>query len=190
MIYRDNGVRWIDEASPVDHYPIATGNHAAEANAHRFAAAGGVGVVLRFGLFYGLGADHSEQIVALRRRHIGTTIGAQNAYQSSIYLPDAAAAVVAALSAPSGVYNVVDDQPVTRREHAAALAAATGARPWVPGPGRLARLFGDRTTSLTRSLRVSNARFRNATGWQPRFPSVREGYLDMTAQIEASRRRG
>jgi hypothetical protein len=38
-------------------------------------------------------------------------------------------------------------------------------------------LFGDRLTSLTRSLRVSNARFRAATGWAPRYPSAREGWI-------------
>jgi hypothetical protein len=48
-----------------------------------------------------------------------------------------------------------------------------GARAW---PGWVA-LFGDRLTSLTRSLRVSNARFRAATGWAPRYPSAREGWI-------------
>src|SRR5262245_43206512 len=41
---------------------------------------------------------------------------------------------------------------------------------------RHAQLFGDNTTSLTRSLRVSNRRFRAATGWSPAYPSVQEGW--------------
>lgn len=36
-------------------------------------------------------------------------------------------------------------------------------------------------TSLTRSLRVSNASFRSATSWRPRFPSAREGYVATAA---------
>lgn len=40
---------------------------------------------------------------------------------------------------------------------------------------RAALVFGDKLTSLTRSLRVSNARLRAATGWAPRNPSAREG---------------
>ena len=36
----------------------------------------------------------------------------RSAYQSSIHLADAAAAVVAALDAPAGIYNVVDDEPL------------------------------------------------------------------------------
>jgi nucleoside-diphosphate-sugar epimerase len=37
----------------------------------------------------------------------------------------------------------------------------------------------DRLTLLTRSLRVSNHRLRAETGWQPRYPSVRQGYAEM-----------
>ena len=75
------------------------------------------------------------------------------------------------------MYNVVDDEPLTKREYARALAFAAGKRPWVRGPGRLAVLLGHRMTSLTRSMRVSNRRFREASGWQPRFPSAREGWI-------------
>ena len=75
MIYRDGGDRWIDEDWPTDRFPTAAGNHAAEANAQRFAHGGGAAVILRFGIFYGLGAAHSEQIMALARRHIGFQAG-------------------------------------------------------------------------------------------------------------------
>jgi hypothetical protein len=37
---------------------------------------------------------------------------------------DGGAAVAAALAAPAGVYNVVDDEPLTKRAYAAALAAS------------------------------------------------------------------
>jgi len=42
---------------------------------------------------------------------------------------------------------------------------------WLRGPGPAALLFGDRLTSLTRSLRVSNARFRATTGWRHAIPA-------------------
>jgi nucleoside-diphosphate-sugar epimerase len=73
------------------------------------------------------------------------------------------------------VYNVVDDQPLTKREFAGALAVAAGANPWVRGPGRAAMLLGNRLTSLTRSVRAANSRFKAASGWAPTFPSAREG---------------
>ena len=184
MLYRDHGAAWIDEDAPVDHYPAAAGNHAAEASAHRFTVAGGTGVVLRFGLFYGLGAAHSEQMFAQARQHVAMVLGPPEGYLSSIHLTDAATAVTAALNVPAGTFNIVDDEPLTKRGYADALARAAGTRPWLRGPGRAALLFGDRLTSLTRSLRVSNARFRAATGWVPRYPSAREGWIATAAALD------
>ncbi|MBO0864572.1 MAG: NAD(P)-dependent oxidoreductase [Mycobacterium sp.] len=180
MIYADGGHEWIDEDHPVDHYPIARGNHAAEANARRFADAGGTATVLRFGVFYGHGAAHSEQILELAQHHIGFAAGRPDSYISSIHLADAADAVVAALTCPGATYNVVDDQPVTKRDYAQACADAVGTKQWITAPGRLGLLLGDRLTSLTRSLRVSNKRFRETADWQPRYLSIREGYRAMT----------
>ncbi len=176
MLYEDRGAEWIDEDVPTVDFPIARSGYAAEANAARFTAAGGVGVVLRLGWFYGPGAAHSDQFIALARRHLPPQTGPSDTYVSSIHLADGGEAVVAALGVPAGIYNVVDDEPVTRREYAETLAAAVGKRPWLRLPGRLALLLGDRTRSLTTSFRVSNARFKAAAGWSPRYPSVRQGW--------------
>jgi nucleoside-diphosphate-sugar epimerase len=184
MLYPDRGSTWIDEGQPVDDYPLARGNLAAEASANRFSASGGTGIVLRFGWFYGPGATHSEQMLAMARRHIGSILGPPEGYVSSVHMVDAAAAVVAALGGPAGTFNVVDDEPLTKRDYATALAAAAGKAMWVRGPGRAAMLFGDRLTSLTRSLRVSNARLRSTTGWEPRYPSAREGWIATARIIE------
>jgi nucleoside-diphosphate-sugar epimerase len=183
MLYRDQGACWVDEDAPIDRYPMARGNLAAEANTHRFSAGGGTGVVLRFGWFYGPGAAHSEQLLALARRHLGLVLGRPDGYVSSIQVVDAAAAVAAALGAPAGTFNVVDDEPLTKRDYARALARAAGTAMWLWGPGRAAVLLGDRLTSLARSLRVSNARLRAATGWAPRYPSAREGWMATATAI-------
>ena len=176
MIYPDRGAEWIDESVEPDPYPSARGNLAAEASARRFAAAGGTGIVLRFGLFYGPAARHSDQFLAMARHHLVPLVGRPESYLSSIHMTDGGAAVAAALHVPPGTYNVVDDEPLTKDQYAQALARAAGARPWVRGPGRLALALGDRMASLTRSMRVSNRRFREASGWQPRYPSAREGW--------------
>jgi nucleoside-diphosphate-sugar epimerase len=181
MMYPDRGAEWIDESVPPD--PLTRANIAAEANAARCAAAGGTAVVLRFGIFYGPGAAHSEMLLALARRYITVVTGSPDGYASSIQMTDAATAVVAALHAPTGTYNVVDDRPLTKREYADALATAAGTAAWLRIPGRATLLFGDRAASLTRSLRVSNARFRKATGWAPRYPDARAGWLATAAAL-------
>ncbi|MDQ2726696.1 MAG: NAD(P)-dependent oxidoreductase [Actinomycetota bacterium] len=176
MLYPDRGANWIDEATPIDRYPMAEANLAAEDSARRFADAGRTATVLRFGLFYGPGAAHSEQMFVQASHHVAMVVGPPGSYLSSIHLTDAASAVVAALDGPGGVFNVVDDEPLTKRHYAQALAVAAGTSIWFKGPGRAALLLGDRLTSLTRSLRVSNGRMRGS-GWAPRFPSAREGWI-------------
>lgn len=184
MIYRDGGDTWIDEDWPTDNFPMARANHSAEASANRFTAAGGVGVVLRFGWFYGPGAKHSEEFLALARRHICIMMGPPDSHVSSIHVGDGGAAVAAALTVPAGTYNIVDEEPLTKRAYADALAAAAGKSAWLRAPGQLALLLGDRSTSLTRSLRVRNARFRAASGWSPIYPSAREGWLATAKALE------
>ena len=97
MLYEHRGAQWIDESVPTERYPMAIANLAAEANANRFSAAGGTGVVLRFGWFYGPNAAHSEQLLALARRHICIQMGRADGYVSSIHVADGGAAVAAAL---------------------------------------------------------------------------------------------
>jgi len=137
MVYRDRGASWIDEDAPIDRYRIARANIAAETSAYRFSEAGGTGIVLRFGWFYGPGAADSEQLFAQARCHIGLVLGPPASYVSSIQVADAAAAVAAALHAPAGTFNIVDDEPLTKREYADALARAAGQAMWLRGPAGL-----------------------------------------------------
>lgn len=188
MVYADRGSDWIDEEWRTERFPMAQGNHAAETSARRFADAGGTGVILRFGWFYGPGATHSEEFLDLaRRRGVCVMMGPPTTYVSSIHMEDAGAAVAAALKLPSGVYNVVDDQPLTKRDYADALAAAAGRRRYLRAPGRLALLLGNKTTSLTRSLRVSNEKLRRSSTWTPRYPSAWEGWRAMAKTLSRFR---
>jgi nucleoside-diphosphate-sugar epimerase len=107
---------------------------------------------------------------------------------SSVAHDDAATAVVAALNIRAGVYNVVDDEPLRRREYFAALAKALGVPPPKLPPLWLGRLTGSVGETIARSLRISNRKLREESGWAPRYPSVREGYRAVVAQMERRRR--
>jgi nucleoside-diphosphate-sugar epimerase len=183
MIYPDRGTAWIDEDVPPKDVPRNRANLAAEASARRFSAAGGTGTVLRFGWFYGPGSVQTAEMLGQARLGFALVLGDADGYTSPIHLSDAASAVGAALDAPAGTFNVVDDEPLLKREYAAAMAAAAGRRAWLRGPGRAARLLGPRVASLTGSLRVANRRFRAATGWEPRHPSAREGWRATAAAL-------
>jgi hypothetical protein len=90
---------------------------------------------------------------------------------------------VAALDAPSGIYNVVETEPSTKREVAHAVGAAVGRAPRVLLPGKTAKLGGATTAPLSRSQRVSNKHFREATGWVPQFPAIGAGMADVVAAM-------
>jgi nucleoside-diphosphate-sugar epimerase len=66
---------------------------------------------------------------------------------------------------------------MTKKAYVQAVGAAVGKRPWLLLPGRLTSIAGKRSEVLTRSQRVRNTKFEEATGWSPRYPSAREGWL-------------
>ena len=173
-IYEDAGSRWIDEDAPVRTGRNNRSVVDAERSAHRFSERGGTGIVLRFAGFYGPDSRMLHDMLPLVRRGISPVPGAPDAFWSSISHDDAATAVVAALTAPAGIYNVSDDEPLTRMAWAGALADAAGAGRPRPMPRWMTRLMGSVGEVLSRSQRISNAKLR-ATGWTPRWPSAREG---------------
>jgi nucleoside-diphosphate-sugar epimerase len=71
------------------------------------------GIALRYGFFYGPNTWYSPEGAAAdqaRRREI-PIIGQGEGVWSWIHIDDAARATVAALTAPPGAYNIVDDDP-------------------------------------------------------------------------------
>jgi nucleoside-diphosphate-sugar epimerase len=175
-IYADGGERWLDESSPAQPVRYNRTVLDAEHAAAEFTAAGGVGIVLRFAFFYAVDAFQVPYAVRLIRRGWAPIPGSPAAFFSSIHHDDAASATAAALRARAGVYNVGDNEPLRRREYVVVLAAAIGAPPPKLPPPWLTRLGGSLIRLMSRSLRISNRKLREETGWAPAFPSVREGW--------------
>jgi 2-alkyl-3-oxoalkanoate reductase len=184
--YRDGGDRWIEESWPLEPVRYNRTVLDAERAAADFTAAGGIGIVLRFAAFYAADAFQVRDAVTLVRKGWAPLPGAPGAYFSSIHHDDAASAVVGALRARAGTYNVVDDEPLTRREYVDSLAAAIGASPPKLPPRWLTRFGGSLAELMSRSLRISNRKLREETGWGPAFPSVREGWESVARLLEVA----
>lgn len=181
-IYADRGDEWIDESSPVKPARYNRTTLDAEASAERFARGGGTAVVLRFGYFYGPDPGGATlDMIGFVRKGWAPAAGADS-YISSISHDDVATAVVAALGVSGGIYNVVDDEPLRHREFFGSMAAALGVTPPKFLPKWAGRLMGGPGETLARSLRISNRRFRQASGWAPRHPSAREAWPDLLRQ--------
>jgi len=182
-VYPDCGDRWIEEETPL--HPVRYNQTVAdvEASARRFEASGRSTVILRFGGFYGSDAWQTREMVGWVKRGWGPLPGRSTAYISSVSHDDAAAAVAAALSLPSGAYNVVDDEPVSHRDFFDTLATALNVgRPKLPPPW-LTPLFGSLGEMLARSLRISNRKLRSVSSWAPEYPSVRQGWRAVVSAL-------
>jgi nucleoside-diphosphate-sugar epimerase len=145
------------------------------------------GIVLRYGWLYGPGtyyaADGSLTEDAHKRK--APVVGKGAGTFSFVQVEDAAAATVAVLErgAP-GAYNVVDDEPAPMREWAPAFAAAVGAKKPLRVPAWIARLVaGPGAVAMATQLRgASNAKAKRELGWQPSYPSWRQGFADAEAR--------
>ena len=147
------------------------------------------GIVLRYGSFYGPGA--SDAFVGLVRKRRLPVIGDGAGVWSFLHIRDAAAAAVAALEhGRAGVYNVVDDEPARVAEWLPYLAQAVGARPPRRIPVWLGRLAAGKVAVswLTQIRGSSNARAKRELGWQPAWPSWRQGFAGGLAAAEPARR--
>jgi 2-alkyl-3-oxoalkanoate reductase len=139
------------------------------------------GLALRYGPFYGPGTSIGEggSIVEDVRRRRVPVVGGGGGVWSFAHIEDAALATVAAVErgAP-GVYNVVDDEPAAVSEWLPALADAIGAKPPRRVPAWLARpLIGAHGVAMMTEARgASNAKAKHELGWQPEWPSWREGF--------------
>lgn len=182
FVYGDHGDEWIDEDEPLVDLPPTEPVLEAERQAARVTEGGGRGVVLRFGRFLAPDADHAEPTLRAARAGFYLEPGPQDVYLPSIHADDAARAVVAALDAPAGVYNVVDD-PLTRRDHRETVGRIVGHRLLAP-PRWALRLTGPSARAFAQSQRPSNERFRRATGWVPRYPDAAAAWAAVTEAIE------
>ena len=182
-VYPDCGERWIDETVPISPARYNESIQDAEHNALGFSDGGRRGIVLRFGAFYGADARHCMDLIHAVRKGWAPIPGSPDAFVSSITHEDAARAVVASFDLQSGIYNITDDEPVSRRDYAGALAGALGVpAPKFPPPG-FKFLLGSAGRLLARSQRISNRKFKQATGFTCRYPSVRSGWPAVIAEL-------
>lgn len=74
-------------------------------------------------------------------------------------------------------------------QEALAFAYADGGDEWltedrpIDPPGPALRISENRAPTPARSFRASNAKFKAATGWSPRYPSARAGWAAIATAL-------
>ncbi len=186
FLYADHGMEWIYEDGRLHRSWLTDSALAAEGETERFSRDGGRGVSLRFAAFYAPYAQSTLDSIRLARLRLFPVPGYGEQFFSSIHVDDAARAALAALDAPAGVYNVCDDEPLSFREYANWLARAFDCKRPRRLPTALTHLLlGELSHVFLLSRRVSNERFKKATGWSPRFHSAREGWQAIARELAA-----
>jgi nucleoside-diphosphate-sugar epimerase len=170
------------EDDPLDPTPVA-GTRETNAAMHHLdrAVTEAGGIALRYGGFYG--ASDDGLIEPVRKRQI-PIVGDGGGVWSFVHLDDAAAATVLALDHEGpAIYNVVDDEPAPVRDWLPVLAEVLGAKPPRHVPRWLARLIAGEggVMSGTEARGASNAKAKRALGWSLRYPSWRQGFVQVYA---------
>jgi nucleoside-diphosphate-sugar epimerase len=178
------------EEDPLDPRPAKGMEGILAAIRHLEAAVTGAewteGIALRYGGFYGPGTSlwpGGEQVDAIRKRRF-PVVGDGGGVVSLIHVEDAAEATVLALErGRRGIYNVVDDAPVRMADWLPDLAAVLGAKRPRHIPRWIGRLIGGEpaVAMMTDARGASNAKAKQELGWQPRYPSWREGFAEVAA---------
>ena len=181
-----NGIReggWVKtEEEPLDPGP-ASARQGAQALRHlEDAVVKAGGAALRYGSLYGPGATDDQ--VELIRKRMFPLVGGGTGYSSWVHLDDAASATVLALEQQAaGVFNIVDDEPAPASEWLPYLAACAGAKRPMRVPKWLARLVAGEmvVVMMTEGRGFSNAKAKRELGWEPRYPSWRQGFREELA---------
>ncbi len=165
LVYGEQGACIADEATPLAPGPVAQ----SAADMEGLVQASALDWrILRGGIFYGPGTGRDESWRAAARTGTLRVPGDGTGLISLIHVADMARAVVLALDeGPShGLYNVVDDEPVTWR----ALYGHVAARENRPAPASGGAV-------MLPSLGCANARLKADLGWQPAYPTYRSGLV-------------
>ena len=182
-VYADRAGGWIDERSAADATEAA-GVQRLLAEAQWRALAGQRGIasaVFRLPGLYGPGRNALVQLAQGRARHVVRPGQVFN----RLHVDDLATVIIAAMRRPArqGLYLPSDDAPAPPQD-VLAFAAKLGGFALPP-----AVAWDDPVLSPTlRRFYESNKRIdsrgtREALGWQPRFPSYREGLTDLAASL-------
>lgn len=178
-VYADRAGGWVDERSAADAIEAAGVQRLrAEAQWRALAEQRGIASALfRLPGLYGPGRNALLQLAQGRARHVVRP----GLVFNRLHVDDLATVVVASMQRPcvNGLYLPADDEPAPPQE-VLAFAAQLGDFAMPP-----AVAWDDPVLSPTlRRFYESNKRIdsrgtREALGWQPRFPSYREGLRDL-----------
>ncbi len=171
-VYGDTQGAWVDESAAT-----GTGRRSARADCDAAWLARGARVFRLPGI-YGPGRSAFDRIAAGKAHRIDLP----GQVFSRVHVDDIASGVMAALAsdAPAGAYNLGDDLPTSQNAVIELACRLLGVEPPPlqalddAGLSPMARGF------YAENRRVANGKAKRVLGWQPRYPTFREGLSSLT----------
>lgn len=168
-VYGDARGAWVDESMP-----IGGGRRSARATADQAWLDLGARVFRLPGI-YGPGRSPLDRIAS----GAAYRVSQPGQMFSRIHVDDIVSAVIAGFGAPPGAYNIADDLPAPQADVTAYAAHLLGKAmpPLVSADGLApaARAF------YSESRRIANGKAKRLLGWQPAYPTYREGLRALSA---------
>ena len=169
-VYGDCGGAWVDESAPL------RGRRAGRIDADRAWQARGAHV-LRLPGIYGPGRSALDRVTAGQAHRIALP----DQIFSRIHVDDIASGVIAALTAPAGIYSLADDLPASQNaviEYACDLSS-------MPLPPLLALddagLSPAARAFYAENRRVATGKAKRLLGWAPLYATYAEGLRALSA---------
>lgn len=171
----------LDESSPPGNDFLARLAVDWEAEALAAATKGARVIITRFGIVLGRSGGALQQMITPFKWFAGGPIGWGRQWFSWIHVHDLVEAILHLLSRQdaSGPFNLTSPNPVRNKEFSAALGKVLGRPSWLPTPGFMIRLvLGEFGSVILKGQRVLPRRLLN-TGFQFRYPLVKEALRDL-----------
>lgn len=173
-VYGDADGAWVDESSPT-----GTGRRSARSEADALWLDLGARVFRLPGI-YGSGRSALDRV----RGGKANRIDLPGQVFSRVHVDDIVAGVVAALesNAPAGAYNLADDLPTSQNAVIDEACRLLGQEPPPIKTIEEADLSPMARGFYAENRRVANGKAKRVLGWEPRYPTYREGLAAIMAR--------
>jgi nucleoside-diphosphate-sugar epimerase len=183
-VYGQTDGSWVDETCPTEPASETGGILVAAEQLLRAVPPHVQASILRVSGIYGPGRGH------LFRQFVAGKIAAPNAsnrWLNMVHRDDVATAIHVLLrhdGAPGLTYNVTDNEPVLANDFLGWVGEQLEPRPTVPRVEPAAVRPSKRAET---HKRVSNRLLRETIGWEPVYPTFREGYAEAIRAVKAGK---
>lgn len=168
-VYGDAQGAWVDESAPT-----GTGRRSARSEADaRWMALGAR--VFRLPGIYGPGRSALDRVSEGRAQRIDLP----GQVFSRVHVDDIVSGVLAGLDGPPGAYNLADDLPCSQNAVIEQACRLLGRAPPPLQTLEQANLSPMALGFYAENRRVANGKAKRVLGWQPRYPTYREGLASL-----------